>query len=198
VYWVVDTAAATAQGCRTRLRPAHRNAGVVHLPVHASWLNQIEIYFSLVQRKVLTPNEFTGLEEVAARLAAFERRYEESANLFEWGSRVPTSTSFLKRLAGKPDLAPAAQPQYVTTIRARPLSQAGSRLAPSPKVCLIPCTTNYERRARRPRSVTICFTRSRFPKGAISAAPAYASGSGSVSSWLTFVHVDSDFPSTRY
>jgi hypothetical protein len=41
---------------------------LVHLPVHASWLNQIEIYFSIVQRKGLTPNDFTDLAEVQQRM----------------------------------------------------------------------------------------------------------------------------------
>src|SRR6267143_4903293 len=49
-------------------------------PVHASWLNQIEIYFSIVQRKVLTPNDFKSLNELEHRLLAFERRYEETAS----------------------------------------------------------------------------------------------------------------------
>ena len=54
------------------------------LPVHASWLNQIEIYFSIIQRKVLTPNDFADLAEVEQRLLDFERRYEVAAEPFEW------------------------------------------------------------------------------------------------------------------
>ena len=58
---------------------------MIHLPVHASsWLNQIEIYFSVVQRKVLTPNDFTDLAEVEARLLAFQDYYEQIATPFEW------------------------------------------------------------------------------------------------------------------
>ena len=49
-----------------------------------SWLNQIEIYFSIVQRKVLTPNDFPCLEAVAQRLASFERYFETIARPFEW------------------------------------------------------------------------------------------------------------------
>jgi hypothetical protein len=45
-----------------------------HTPVHASWLNQIEIYFSIVQRKVVSPNDFTDLDTVIDRLSAFEAR----------------------------------------------------------------------------------------------------------------------------
>jgi len=56
----------------------------VHTPVHASWLNQAEIYFSVVQRKVLTPNDFTNLDAVEQRLHAFARRYEQIAQPFDW------------------------------------------------------------------------------------------------------------------
>ena len=52
--------------------------------MHASWLNQIEIYFSIVQRKALTPNDFPSLEAVAERLANFERSFERIAQPFEW------------------------------------------------------------------------------------------------------------------
>ena len=56
----------------------------MHTPVHASWLNQIEIYFSIVQRKVLTPNDFKSLTELETDLLQFQRRYERSAKPFEW------------------------------------------------------------------------------------------------------------------
>jgi hypothetical protein len=57
---------------------------VVHTPVHASWLNQIEIYFSVVQRKVLTPNDFASLSRLKDRLLRFESHYEQVAKPFEW------------------------------------------------------------------------------------------------------------------
>jgi hypothetical protein len=67
-----------------RLTTAHPRLVPVHGPVHASWLNQIEIYFSIVQRKVLTPNDFPCLKAVAERLATFERYFEGIARPFEW------------------------------------------------------------------------------------------------------------------
>ncbi|MFE7111240.1 hypothetical protein ACFU98_25090 [Streptomyces sp. NPDC057575] len=53
---------------------AFPNALMVHTPVHASWLNQVEIYFSVVQRKVVSPDDFTDLAQVRDRLRAFEDR----------------------------------------------------------------------------------------------------------------------------
>ncbi len=57
---------------------------LVHLPFYASWLNQIEIVFSVIQRKVPIPNDFAGLHDVVDRLDAFERHYNEIAKPFEW------------------------------------------------------------------------------------------------------------------
>jgi hypothetical protein len=51
----------------------------VHGPVHTRWLNQIEIYFSIVQRKALTPNDFSSLADVEDRLLRFQQYYESIA-----------------------------------------------------------------------------------------------------------------------
>ena len=85
VFWVMDNGSShRGQACVRRLTQAHPRLVPVHGPVHASWLNQIEIYFSIVQRKVLTPNDFPCLEAVAERLAKFERYFESIARPFEW------------------------------------------------------------------------------------------------------------------
>jgi hypothetical protein len=85
VYWIVDNGSShRGQAACTRLRNAHRNARMVHLPVHASWLNQVEIYFSIIQRKILTPNDFPDLDAVAARLHDFASHYEQAATPFQW------------------------------------------------------------------------------------------------------------------
>jgi hypothetical protein len=85
VFWIVDNGSShRGQRCIERLRRTHPRVVPVHGPVHASWLNQIEIYFSIVQRKVLTPNDFPCLEAVKQRLLDFERYYESIARPFEW------------------------------------------------------------------------------------------------------------------
>ena len=67
-----------------RLKDKYPTLVPVHGPVHASWLNQIEIYFSILERKALTPNDFPSLEAVEKRLFVFERYYEKIAKPFEW------------------------------------------------------------------------------------------------------------------
>jgi transposase len=85
VFWVVDNGSShRGQAAIDRLAKRYPNAVMVHTPVHASWLNQIEIFFSIVQRKVVTPNDFTSLDQVEDRLIAFERRYNQAARPFKW------------------------------------------------------------------------------------------------------------------
>ena len=109
VYWVVDNGSShRGQRAVDRLSTRWRNARLVQLPIHASWLNQVEIYFSVVQRKVLTPNDFKDLADVEARLQAFERRYEDTAGPFEWKYTRNDLAKLLERLSDKPDYQAAA------------------------------------------------------------------------------------------
>lgn len=85
VFWVTDNGSShRGQKSIDRLSQWYPNAIQVHTPVHASWLNQIEIYFSVVQRKVLTPNDFSDIKAVEQRLLAFQSRYEKIAKPFKW------------------------------------------------------------------------------------------------------------------
>jgi transposase len=85
VFWVVDNGSShRGQAAINRLAARFPNAVMVHTPVHASWLNQVEIFFSVVQRKVVSPNDFTDLAEVEQRLAEFEKRYNATAAPFQW------------------------------------------------------------------------------------------------------------------
>ena len=85
VFWVVDNGSShRGQAAIDRLTKRFPNAVMVHTPIHASWLNQAEIYFSVVQRKVVSPNDFTDLTEVEHRLAEFEKRYNATARPFDW------------------------------------------------------------------------------------------------------------------
>ena len=85
VFWIVDNGSShRGQAAIQRLQAKWPNLVLVHLPVHASWLNQIEIYFSILQRKVLTPNDFDSLKTLAQRIIEFQDHYEQTAKPFEW------------------------------------------------------------------------------------------------------------------
>ena len=75
--------------------------------MHASWLNQIEIYFSIIQRKVLSPNDFTDLDKIIARLAQFETRYNQTAQPFKWKFTTTDLADLLTRLDNHPPDQPA-------------------------------------------------------------------------------------------
>jgi transposase len=85
VFWIVDNGSShRGAAAAERMTNAWPNAQLIHLPAHASWLDQAELYFSVVQRKALTPNDFTGLDQIRDRLAAFETRYNAIARPFTW------------------------------------------------------------------------------------------------------------------
>ena len=85
VFWIVDNGSShRGQRAIRRLQAKWPNLVLVHTPVHASWLNQIEIYFSIVQRKLLTPNDFASLADLEQQLLRFQNRYEQSARPFDW------------------------------------------------------------------------------------------------------------------
>ena len=85
VFWIMDNGSAhRGQKAAKRLRDKWPNAILIHTPIHASWLNQVEIYFSILQRKVLTPNDFSSLAQLEQRLLAFQCHYERTASPFQW------------------------------------------------------------------------------------------------------------------
>jgi hypothetical protein len=85
VFWVVDKGSShRGQNAIKRLEAQYPNAMMVHTPVHASWLNQIEISFSILQRKVLTPNDFESLVAVEGRLKSFAQLHNAHPKPFNW------------------------------------------------------------------------------------------------------------------
>lgn len=100
VYWVVDNGSShRGEASIQRIRNHWPSARLVHLPIHSSWLNQIEIYFSILQRKVLTPNDFADLTHLEARIYAFADLYQRTATPFEWKFTRSDLTNLLNRLA---------------------------------------------------------------------------------------------------
>jgi transposase len=100
VFWVVDNGSShRGWTAAARLRDTFPNATMIHTPVHASWLNQIEIYFSVVQRKLLTPDNLASLKVLAEQLTAFEARYNHAARPFNWRFNSDDLDRLLHRIA---------------------------------------------------------------------------------------------------
>jgi DDE superfamily endonuclease len=110
VFLIVDNGSSHAgQASIDRLETAYPNLRLIHLPIHASWLNQIELYFSIVQRKALTPNDFDSLDALSQRLLAFGNHYRQIARPFEWTFDRAKLTRVLARIDGHTvELAAAA------------------------------------------------------------------------------------------
>jgi DDE superfamily endonuclease len=102
VFWIADSCSShRGEKAAARLRARWPSVTLVHTPVHASWLNQIEIYFSIVQRKVVTPNDFSSLNELEQRILAFQARYEQTARPFEWTYTRADLAALMKKLEAK-------------------------------------------------------------------------------------------------
>ncbi len=107
VFWIVDNGAShRGWTAAARLTDAWPNARMVHLPVHASWLNQVEIYFSVIQRKLLIPDDFAGLDTLASQILAFEDRYNATARPFGWKFTRNDLNTLLRRLTQHDPAAP--------------------------------------------------------------------------------------------
>ena len=102
VFWITDNGS-SHRGTKAidRLRGWYPNAIMIHTPVHASWLNQVEIFFSVLQRKVLTPNDFNNLEELEGKILSFQSLYESTAKPFEWKFTRDDLKNLLARLSAR-------------------------------------------------------------------------------------------------
>jgi hypothetical protein len=102
VFWIVDNGSSHAgRTSIARMQDAWPNARLIHLPIHASWLNQAELLFSIVQRKALTPNDFGSLDELADRLLRFGEHYRKIARPFQWTFTRAGLDRVLAEIAGR-------------------------------------------------------------------------------------------------
>jgi hypothetical protein len=102
VFWIVDNGSShRGEASIKRLAQSYTRGILVHTPVHASWLNQVEIYFSKIQRKVLTPNDFASLEEVEQRLHLYEELTNKPPRPFNWKFDRAKLIRFLGRIQQK-------------------------------------------------------------------------------------------------
>ena len=109
VFWIMDNCSAhRGQKAVQRIRSRWPNALLVHTPIHASWLNQIEIYCSIVPRKVLTPNDFSSLAQLEQCLLDFQQRYQQTASPFQWAFTRNDLSALLAKLQPAATAAAAA------------------------------------------------------------------------------------------
>ena len=98
LFYIVDNGSSHRGNASVeRMRRRDKRIIMVHTPVHASWLNQVEIYFSIIQRKVLTPNDFANLDAIRVRLALYEELSNRTPKPFKWKFTRQDLLDWLKR-----------------------------------------------------------------------------------------------------
>jgi hypothetical protein len=98
LFFIVDNGSSHRGNASVeRMRRRDKRIILVHTPVHASWLNQVEIYFSIIQRKVLTPNDFANLDAIRVRLALYEELSNRTPRPFQWKFTRQDMLAWLKR-----------------------------------------------------------------------------------------------------
>jgi hypothetical protein len=111
VFWVVDNGSShRGEAAAKRLSKAYANAILVNTPVNASWLNQVEVYFSLLQMKVLTPNDSVDLQELALRIRLYEELTNREPRPFDWRFTKYDLFDLLQRLARREAAAKPSTP----------------------------------------------------------------------------------------
>jgi len=99
VFWIVDNGSShRGEKSIARLKKQYPKLVLVHGPIHASWLNQIEIYFSILTRKALTPNDFPSLAALEERILGFQYNYENLAKPFQWNFTKKDLRALLKKI----------------------------------------------------------------------------------------------------
>ena len=105
VFWILDNASYhRGQSCVERLVAEWPNIVPIHLPIHASWLNQIEIYFSILQRKAITPSNSASLLELEEQILGFQAIYQQTAKPFEWRFTRKDLKALMNRISAREKL----------------------------------------------------------------------------------------------
>lgn len=100
VFLIVDNGSAHHPSTSpTRLQAQDPRVITVHLPTHSSWLNQIELYFSILHRKALTPSDFPSVEALRERIFQFQLLYNQRAEPFRWQYTRDHLEAYIERLA---------------------------------------------------------------------------------------------------
>ena len=65
-------------------QPRHHHVFLHRTPTHASWLNQVELFFSILQRRLIRYGEFDSIDDLATKVIAFINDYNKRAKPFRW------------------------------------------------------------------------------------------------------------------
>jgi len=111
LFRIVDNGSSHRGAAAKKRLPRDARLILVHTPGHASWLHHVAISCSIIQRKVLTPNDCTDLEAIQLRLALYEELSHQNPTPFQWKfDRTKLTAWFAKIEARQKALADARFP----------------------------------------------------------------------------------------
>ncbi|MFS4091594.1 IS630 family transposase [Streptomyces sp. AF1A] len=84
IHLVLDNGSSHVSKATRAWLAAHPRFTVHHTPKHASWLNQIEIFFSILARRLLRRGEFTSRQDLIDQIRDFTLAYNDEAHPFRW------------------------------------------------------------------------------------------------------------------
>ena len=102
LFWIVDNGSShRGAASQKRRRQVDARILLVHTPLHASWLHQVEISCSIIQRKVLTPNDCADLAAIRRRLGLYEERSNQHPTPFQWKFDRAKLTALLAKIEAR-------------------------------------------------------------------------------------------------
>jgi transposase len=81
---VLDNGSSHVAKATTAWLADHPRFHAHYTPPHASWLNQIELFFSILTRRLLKRGEFSSRDDLVAQIMAFIAHYDATAKPFRW------------------------------------------------------------------------------------------------------------------
>ncbi len=115
----------------------HPNVHFHFTPTHASWLNQVECWFSILTRRAIKGASFTSPEQVGEAIDRFVQAHDRTAAPFEWRKREVKAVGFKRRYADlrncalvpTPLSSPMTQPWCRRTLSKKEVFQPGMHSA---------------------------------------------------------------------
>ncbi len=102
---------------------AHQGTIMIHAQLHrvldepdrlCRYRHKVEIFFSVIQKKVVSPNDFASLEHLSETLLAFIDRYNQTARPFNWKYTAADLTELLHRISEREQATAIHQTDLVT------------------------------------------------------------------------------------
>ena len=84
LHCIADNLSAHKTGAVATFLEQNPHVHIHYTPTHASWLNQVELFFSILERRLLRRGEFASVDELADRIIAFIKDYNKRAAPFRW------------------------------------------------------------------------------------------------------------------